>query len=154
MPTEWESAMIGTRRRSILAGAREAFVAASLCLASLAAVVAHGASPPNIVLILADDLGYGDLACYGSKVHRTPHIDALAAQGVRLTDFHSAGPMCSPTRAATLTGLYQQRFGDQFDAALSGDRHRDMGLPHRSVTIAEILKGQGYAAACFGKWHL
>lgn len=111
------------------------------------------AAPPNIVLIVADDLGYGDLGCYGSKQQATPHIDALAASGLRFTDFHSAGPMCTPTRAAMLTGQYQQRFGPEFDSAL-GEAQHDMGLPHEAVTIAEVLKPAGYATACFGKWHL
>jgi arylsulfatase A len=109
---------------------------------------------PNIVLIVADDLGYGDVGCYGSTINETPHIDALASGGIRFTDFHSAGPMCSPTRASILTGQYQQRFGRIFDTAIDGQRHRDRGLPHRAVTIAELLKDQGYATACFGKWHL
>lgn len=112
------------------------------------------AKQPNIVLILADDLGYGDLGCYGSTRNKTPHIDQLAKTGLRFVDFHSAGPMCSPTRAATLTGQYQQRFGRIFDSAISGTEHRDRGLPHTAVTIAELLKGKGYATACFGKWHL
>lgn len=110
------------------------------------------AQKPNIVLIMADDLGYGDLGCYGNEVNPTPHIDALASGGLRFRDFHAAGPMCSPTRAATLTGLYQQRFGGEFDTAL-GSRDQ-LGLPHAAVTIAELLKPLGYAAACFGKWHL
>jgi arylsulfatase A-like enzyme len=109
---------------------------------------------PNIVLIVADDLGYGDVGCYGSTINKTPHIDALAAGGLRFTDFHSAGPMCSPTRAAMLTGQYQQRFGRIFDAALSGTNHRDRGLPNEAVTIAELLQQRNYATACFGKWHL
>jgi arylsulfatase A-like enzyme len=112
------------------------------------------AGRPNFVLIVADDLGYGDVGCYGSSVHETPHIDALAAGGVRFTDFHSAGPMCSPTRAAMLTGQYQQRFGRMFDTAISGVDHRDRGLPLEARTIAEVLKEHGYATACFGKWHL
>ncbi|MCB1230618.1 MAG: sulfatase-like hydrolase/transferase [Verrucomicrobiae bacterium] len=112
------------------------------------------ASPPNILLIVADDLGYADLGCYGSEINETPHINALAATGLRFTDFHSAGPMCTPTRAATLTGKYQQRFGPQFDGALSGKNQREEGLPHGAVTIAEVLKEKGYATACFGKWHL
>ena len=111
-------------------------------------------APPNVVLILADDLGYGDLSCYGSQFQKTHHIDALASSGVRFTDFHSAGPMCSPTRAATLTGMYQQRFGSVFDTALSGVKDRDNGLPLEAETIAEILKPFGYSSACFGKWHL
>ncbi len=112
------------------------------------------ARQPNIVLIVADDLGYGDLGCYGSTVNKTPHIDALSVGGLRFTDFHSAGPMCSPTRAAMLTGQYQQRFGRIFDSALSGTDHRDRGLPSEAVTIAELLQEQDYATGCFGKWHL
>jgi arylsulfatase A-like enzyme len=111
-----------------------------------------GAQQPNIVLIVADDLGYGDLGCFGNAFNKTSHIDTLAADGLRFLDFHSAGPMCSPTRAAMLTGQYQQRFGREFDTALSGDYQH--GLPHEAVTIAELLKSRGYATACFGKWHL
>lgn len=117
-------------------------------------VDASSAESPNVILILADDLGYGDLGCYGSRINQTPHIDALARGGLRFTDYHSAGPMCSPTRAALLTGQYQQRFGRAFDHALSGTGHRDIGLPLEAVTMAEVLKARGYATACFGKWHL
>ena len=120
------------------------------CLVSQAAEQ----QPPNIVLILADDLGYGDLACYGNKQVQTPHIDRLAAGGLKFTDFHSAGAMCTPTRAAMLTGQYQQRFGTEFEGALSGKADRDIGLPHQALTMAELLKQRGYATACFGKWHL
>lgn len=128
----------------------------SVILLVLAQTLSSKASEalPNIVLIVADDLGYGDVGCYGSTFNKTPHIDALAATGLRFTDFHSAGPMCSPTRAAMLTGQYQQRFGRLFDTAISGVNHRDRGLPHKAVTIAELLKLKGYATACFGKWHL
>ena len=109
--------------------------------------------PPNIVLIMADDLGYGDVGSYGSTTNRTPNIDKLASGGLRLTDFHTNGPMCSPTRAAMLTGQYQSRFGRRFEAALSGANH-DAGLPPEAVTIAEILGENGYATGMFGKWHL
>lgn len=115
---------------------------------------AESGSPTNFVLILADDLGYGDLGCYGNRGNETPHIDALAASGLRFTDFHSSGPMCTPTRVATLTGLYQQRFGSRFDTAISGVKDRDRGLPHEAVTIAEVLRPLEYRSACFGKWHL
>jgi len=108
---------------------------------------------PNIIFILADDLGYGDIGCYGSAINRTPHLDRLAAGGIRFTDFHSNGPMCSPTRAAFLTGLYQNRFGRRFESALSGSR-RDPGLPLNAVTIAEVLQQAGYATGMYGKWHL
>ena len=109
---------------------------------------------PNIILILADDLGYGDLGCYGSEINETPHIDALAKGGLRFTDYHSAGAMCSPTRASILTGRYPQRFGRMFDGALSGTTQRDLGLPLEATTIAELLRKNGYATGCFGKWHL
>lgn len=110
--------------------------------------------PPNIIFIMADDLGYGDLGCYGSTINNTPNIDSMAALGLRFTDFHSSGPMCSPTRAGTLTGLYQQRFGSNFDGAISGVDDYNTGLPLEAVTLAEILKENGYATGCFGKWHL
>ncbi|QDU37178.1 Arylsulfatase [Maioricimonas rarisocia] len=109
---------------------------------------------PNFVLILADDLGYGDLGCYGSEQNHTPHLDRLAAEGIRFTDFHSNGPMCTPTRAALLTGLYQHRFGRAFERALGLSRKETHGLPLQAVTIAERLKEAGYATGMFGKWHL
>ena len=80
---------------------------------------------PNIVFIMADDLGYGDLSCYGSKFNRTPNIDLLAANGIKFTDFHPNGPMCSPTRASLLTGMYQHRFGEKFETALNDANPED-----------------------------
>lgn len=107
------------------------------------------ASLPNIVLIVADDLGYGDLGCYGGRRARTPHLDRLAQEGLRLTDFHANAASCSPTRAALLTGRYQQRSG--VVEALS---ERSPGLPDEARTIAEYFKSAGYATAAIGKWHL
>jgi len=104
---------------------------------------------PNIVVILADDLGYGDPGCYGNVHNETPHLDRLAREGMRLTDFHSNGPMCSPTRAALLTGRYQQRMG--IESALG---EHSQGLDRGEVTIAERMHEAGYAAGIFGKWHL
>lgn len=122
--------------------------------APLAAFAVDG-SRPNIVLIMADDLGYGDLGCYGSTLNKTPNIDRLAEAGLRFTDFHSSGPMCSATRAGMLTGRYQQRYGANFDGALSGESNvPGEGLPLDAVTVAEVLQAQGYATALFGKWHL
>lgn len=118
------------------------------------AAAAPAAERPNFVIILADDLGYGDLGCYGNTVNRTPHIDRLAAQGLKFTDFHSNGPMCSATRTALLTGRYQQRFGRQFEGALSPGAQPTNGLPLEAVTIAEVLRQAGYATAMYGKWHL
>ncbi len=115
-------------------------------------------SRPSFLLIVADDLGYGDLGCYDptgrSTRASTPHLDRLAAGGMRFTDFHSNGSMCTPTRAALLTGRYQNRLGRDFEGPLSarGDQH--LGLPLEAVTIAEALKRAGYATAMYGKWHL
>jgi arylsulfatase A len=112
------------------------------------------AGKPNIVIILADDLGYGDLGCYGNAHNATPNIDALARHGLKFTDFHSNGPMCTPTRVALLTGQYQQRFGPAFEKALSGKTEYDHGLPLKAFTMAEAMKDAGYATGMYGKWHL
>ena len=106
------------------------------------------------MLIVADDLGYGDLGCYDHESNKTPHLNAMAAEGMKFIDFHSNGPMCSPTRAALLTGQYQNRFGRAFESALSAKAHANMGLPLRTVSIPEALKKAGYATGMFGKWHL
>ena len=106
---------------------------------------------PNFIVILADDLGYGDLGCYGGE-QSTPHLDALADAGVRLTDFHSNGAVCSPTRAALMTGCYQHRFG--IEGVVTAAKHRDTGLDLAATTIAERLRDEGYVTALFGKWHL
>jgi len=102
---------------------------------------------PNIVIIVADDLGYGDLTCYGSSI-RTPNIDRLANEGTRFTDFHSNGSVCSPTRCALMTGRYQQRAG--IAALVRGDN----GMSPNEFTIAEAMKSSGYVTGMFGKWHL
>jgi len=107
--------------------------------------------PPSFVLILADDLGYGDLACYGGSI-ATPNIEALEKRGMLLTDFHSSGVACSPARAGLLTGLYPQRLGIEGSFAVT--RHRETGLAPSAVTVAEMLRELGYATAIFGKWHL
>lgn len=109
---------------------------------------------PNIVLILIDDLGYGDVGCYGNTTNLTPNIDQLASEGVRFTDFHSNGPMCTPTRAALLTGMYQNRLGEKFEGPLNGKTQFDEGMPESVTTIAEMLKNEGYVTGMFGKWHL
>jgi len=112
------------------------------------------AKRPNIILFLIDDLGYGDLGGYGNMKISTPNIDELAAEGIKFTDFHSNGPMCTPTRAALLTGKYQNRFGEKFEGPLSGKTQYDQGLPLQAITIPEYLKEGGYATGMFGKWHL
>lgn len=107
---------------------------------------------PNFILIMADDMGYGDIGCYGHESIRTPHLDRLAREGIRFTDFHSNGAVCSPTRAALLTGRYQQRAGVQ--GVITAANHRETGMPLGEVTFAEVLKSKGYATGMFGKWHL
>ena len=120
----------------------------------LTALQAEPAQParPNFVIIMADDLGYAELGCYGSKTFQTPHIDALAQGGMRFTDFHSNGAVCSPTRAALLTGRYQQRSG--IDGVVTAKSHRNTGLGLEQETVAEMLKRAGYATGMFGKWHV
>ena len=107
---------------------------------------------PNIIFIMADDLGYGDISCYGSKTIKTPHIDKLASTGVKCTDYHSNGAVCSPTRAALMTGRYQQRSG--IPGVVTAKSHRHTGLPLKEWTMGEAMKEQGYQTAMFGKWHL
>lgn len=108
---------------------------------------------PNFVLIMADDLGYGEVGCFGSVRIKTPNIDALAAGGVRFTDYHSNGAVCSPTRAALLTGRYQQRCGIENVVTAKGPA-RQTGMPLSETTFAEVLKAKGYVTGIFGKWHL
>jgi arylsulfatase A len=106
--------------------------------------------PPNFVLVYADDLGYGDLGCYGAKKIRTPNLDRMAREGVRFTDFYVAQAVCSASRAALLTGCYPNRVGI-LGALGPMARH---GISDKEQTIAEVLKPKGYATAIFGKWHL
>ena len=107
---------------------------------------------PNIVIIMADDLGYGDISCYGSTTIHTPNLDLLAANGIKFTDYHSNGSVCSPTRAALMTGKYQQRTG--VGGVITAKSHRTVGLNLNEITIAEEFKKHGYNCGMFGKWHL
>ncbi|KAM4676754.1 arylsulfatase A [Discoglossus pictus] len=110
-----------------------------------------GAKPPNIILIFADDLGYGDLGSYGHPTSRTPNLDNMAAHGLRFTDFYSTAAVCSPSRASLLTGRYQTRSGVYPGVFYPSSRG---GLPLSEMTVAEILQSQGYVTAMVGKWHL
>jgi arylsulfatase A len=119
----------------------------------LASVVATSAAP-NFVIIMADDLGYGDLSAYGGWIE-TPHLDRMAKEGMRFTDFHSNGNVCSPTRAALLTGRYQHRAG--IPGVVYAQENKDVhyhGLQAVENTFAEVLREAGYRTALFGKWHL
>src|SRR5688572_23745296 len=113
------------------------------------AVVAADAKKPNIVVFLSDDQGYGELGCQGNKEIPTPHIDSIAAGGIRFTQGYVSGPYCSPTRAGLLTGRYQTRFGHEFNSVA-----RQAGLALSETTIADRLKSLGYATCAIGKWHL
>uniref|UniRef100_UPI00398339F2 sulfatase-like hydrolase/transferase n=1 Tax=Phenylobacterium sp. TaxID=1871053 RepID=UPI00398339F2 len=127
---------------------------AAAAVASLPAAVQAAPEParrPNIIVILADDLGYGDTSVYGSKVIRTPNIDALAAAGVRFTSGYVTHPVCAPSRAALLTGRYQQRFGYEFNPV---GRDRAGGLALSETLVGQVMKSAGYRTGMIGKWHL
>jgi arylsulfatase A len=109
------------------------------------------AAKPNIILIFADDMGYGDLCCFGSKTIRTPHLDRIAAEGRKFSSFMVASPVCTPSRAALLTGCYPKRVGMHQHVLFPSSTK---GLHPDEHTLADHLKAQGYATACFGKWHL
>ena len=109
---------------------------------------------PNVVLIIADDLGYGDISCYGGWVE-TPHLDRLATEGLRYTDFHSNGAVCSPTRASIMTGMYPQRVGiSEVVVADPSAKAHQLGMPAELTTLPESLRTRGYRTALLGKWHL
>jgi len=107
-------------------------------------------SKPNFVIIICDDQGYADVGCYGAEGFETPNLDKMASEGVRFTDFLSAGPTCTASRAALMTGCYPQRIS--MPGVLGP--HATTGISSQEKTIADILKEQGYATACYGKWHL
>lgn len=109
---------------------------------------------PNILFIIADDLGYGELGCYGGREIPTPNIDALASGGVRFTNGYVTAPFCAASRAALLTGRYQTRFGFEFNPIGAKNAAPGIGLPVTEKTVADRLRDAGYATALVGKWHL
>lgn len=125
----------------------------------LASLVLMGAAraaetPPNFVILFADDLGYGDLGCYGHPTIRTPNLDRMAAEGMRFTQFYCAAPVCTPSRAALMTGRLPIRSGMCSNARNVLFPDSAGGLPAEEITLAEALKAKNYATACVGKWHL
>ena len=156
--------MGGSTRRQFLVRAGAASVGAVAAGCAPSADWPAG-GPPNIVLILSDDQGYGDLGCYGAPDARTPVCDRLAAEGVRFTHYYANGPECTPTRTALMTGRYQQRAGGlecaigttnvgRYDDAIRLAEAHDLGLPVEQSELPGALKDAGYAAAVYGKWHL
>jgi uncharacterized sulfatase len=126
-----------------------------LALSLPGAACAEPAAKPNIVLILADDLGFGDLGCYGHTQFKTPHLDRLAAEGTRLTQFNTPMAFCAPTRAALLTGRYPLRCGMTANPTPDAGPAADaLGMPLSELTLAQLVRQAGYATGMVGKWHL
>jgi arylsulfatase A-like enzyme len=123
----------------------------TLLLIAALGTTCRAAELPNIILINCDDLGYGDLGCYGAKDIRTPNLDRMATEGTRFTDFSVAAPLCTPSRAALMTGRYPGRTGLE-TGVLRPDAQN--GLASSELTLAEVMKSRGYATGCIGKWHL
>src|SRR5205807_1305026 len=150
------------RRRGMLLTSIALLVSVVLCWPVRGAPV-PARKPLNVVLILTDDQGYCDLSCYGSPRIKTPRVDRMAAEGIRFTDFYAAASVCTPSRAALLTGCYPIRIGmSEFPPIPTAKpwqtrvlyRNAPFGLAREEITIADILKSAGYATACIGKWHL
>src|SRR5438093_12526423 len=121
-------------------------------LSGVASQAAQG--KPNILIIVADDLGYGELSCQGNPQVPTPNIDSLAKAGVRFTSGYVSGPYCSPTRAALMTGRYQQRYGHEFNPGPAQSASETFGLSLKETTIGNRLKDAGYATGWLDKSHL
>ena len=137
-------------RKCLSSGATLVLLLASLCFSLPAAE-----PRPNVIIILADDLGYGDLGCYGHPKFKTPHLDRMSAEGARLTQFNCPAPFCAPTRAALMTGRYPFRCGMTANPAPDGGLIADAtALPASEITLAQLFKQAGYATGMVGKWHL
>lgn len=134
-------------RIPLLAGA---LGAASVACYGQAAPAEEPNQKPNVIIFMCDDIGYGDLGCYGGKNLKTPNIDKMAAEGARFTDFYVTSPVCTPSRAAMLTGRYPVRQGFS-DLLWPHDTH---GIPKTEILLSDLLKKDGYSTALFGKWHL
>ncbi len=156
MPTAGAHGQPRARRRHFLRSQDvRRFCLVFLCVLSAAGLRSAAAERrPNILFIVADDLGYGELGCYGGKEIPTPHLDALAARGARFTSGYVTAPFCAASRAALMTGRYQTRFGFEFNPIGARNSAPGIGLPVEEKTIADRLRDAGYATALVGKWHL
>ena len=127
-----------------------------ITILSILTLITLNAQPPNILFVIVDDMGYGDLSCYGSKQIKTPHIDALAASGIRFTQAYVTSTVCAPSRAGLLTGRYQNRFGFEHNLIGKSDHITPdaLGIPREEELISNYLKDEDYQTACIGKWHL
>ena len=134
-----------------------------LCVTLLLCVIVAGptvsaqrpqAERPNVVVIITDDVGYGDIGGYGARDIRTPNIDSIGRAGVRFTDFYANAPLCSPTRAGLVTGRYQQRYAVEAALGNANTPAVEQGLPADGRSLPELLKQNGYATALIGKWHI
>ncbi|MBA3770379.1 MAG: sulfatase-like hydrolase/transferase, partial [Blastocatellia bacterium] len=142
---------------------RRQFVAGAIVGVSAASAVlnrpAKAAVRPNIVFILTDDLGWGDLSCYGRPDYTTPNLDRFAGQGMRFTNAYSAAPVCTPTRVGFLTGRYPARLPVGLEEPIRdrktlGEKIKTIGIPHDHPTVSSLIKKAGYDTALIGKWHL
>jgi arylsulfatase A-like enzyme len=146
---------LNVTRREFIGGALGMAAAAYLVLSS----PVDAAERPNILFILADDMGWGDLSCYGRPDYRTPNLDRLAQQGVRFTNAYSAAPVCTPTRVGFYTGRYPARLPVGLEEPLTqrsqmGEKLKTSGIPHDHPTVSSLIKAQGYDTALIGKWHV
>jgi|CXWL01.1.fsa_nt_gi arylsulfatase A-like enzyme len=151
------AARVNPRTRHLLTAALGTAVA--LCLFARVPAQAQAPAPqpaprPNIVLIITDDVGYGDIGSYGAPDIKTPNIDSIGRGGVRFTDFYANAPLCSPTRAGLVSGRYQQRFAVEAALGNANTAAVDQGLPSDGRSMPQLLKQGGYATALIGKWHL
>lgn len=136
---------------TLLAASARVSLITAFSLAGLnSAMSAPQPEQPNIIVMMADDMGYGDLSTYGHPNIVTPNLDAMATEGIKLTSFYAGQAVCTPSRAALMTGRYAIRSGMQQVLMPDSDR----GLPQSEFTMAEMLKSQGYQTAMVGKWHL
>lgn len=124
------------------------------CVASTAPSAQSPAARPNVVLIITDDVGYGDIGSYGAPDIKTPNIDRLAARGIRFTDFYANASSCTPTRAGLITGRYQQRVELERPLGSASSKDGELGLPASGRSLPQLLRNHGYATALIGKWHL